>query len=127
MSREVITLEGQPSNPMVSPVIRYGGLVFTAGMVGRDPETGELVPGGIEEQTRQTLDNIQRALEAAGTSMSMVIKATCFLANIDDRVAFNTVYREYFPTAAPVRTCVQAGRLGEGVLVEVEVIAGMPS
>ncbi len=124
MRKEVIKLDGAGANPILSPAIKYRDLVFTAGMIGRDPKTGQLVPGGIREQSQQTLENIKTALEAAGTSLDNVLKASCFVANLDDRPAFNEVYQQYFRSDPPVRTCVQAGRLGDGVLVEVDVIAG---
>lgn len=125
MSREIVQVGESGGSPMLSPAIKYGNLVFTSGMVGRDPSTGELAEG-IENQSRNTLENLKAALEAAGTSMDQVLKASCFVANIDDRPAFNEVYKGYFPNDPPVRTCVQAARLGEGVLIEVDVIAGVP-
>ena len=126
MQKEVIRPDEGAANPILSPAIKYGNLVFTSGMIGRDPKTGQTVDGGIKEQSRQTLENIKAALEAAGTSLDNVLKASCFVANLDDRPAFNEVYQQYFPSDPPVRTCVQAGRLGEGILVEVDVIAGIP-
>jgi 2-iminobutanoate/2-iminopropanoate deaminase len=110
---------------MLSPAVRFGHLVFTSGMVGRDPATGELGED-IQAQARQTLTTLQTALEAAGSSLDNALKVTGFLANLDDRPAFNEVYREFFPVDPPARTCIQGGRLGEGVLVEVEVVAGIP-
>lgn len=126
MQREVIRPANAPASPILSPAVKYGNLVFTSGMVGRNPETGQLVSSDIREQSRQTLENIKTALEQAGTSMDFVLKASCFVANIEDRPAFNEVYQEFFTSDPPVRTCVQAGRLGEGVLIEVDVVAGVP-
>lgn len=122
--KEIIRPDGAPSNPVLSPAVRFGNLVFTSGIVGRDSATGEL-GSGIEEQSRLTLRNIEAALSAAGTTLDNVLKVTGFLANLDDKDAFNAVYREFFPTDPPARTCIQGGRLGEGILVEVEAVAGI--
>lgn len=123
--REVIYPAGKGPGGILSPCIRYGNLVFTAGMVGSDPETGE-IPDSIEEQSRNTMENLKAALEAAGTSMDMVLKASCFVADLNDRPKFNEVYITYFSGEPPVRTCVQAGSLGPGILIEVDVVAGVP-
>jgi 2-iminobutanoate/2-iminopropanoate deaminase len=124
--RQIIRIEGVQSNPVLVPAVRYGELVFTSGMIGRDPTTGELVAGDIRAQAQQTMDNLREVLQAAGTSLDLALKVTAFLADLEDRPAFNEVYREYFTEDPPARTCIQGGRLGEGVLVEVEVIAGVP-
>jgi len=106
-----------------SHAIVAGGFVFTAGQAGLDPETRTLVAGGIQEQTRQALRNIQSILEAAGSSMANVVKTTVFLANMDDFAAMNKVYAEFFPTNPPARTTVQAARIPLGALVEIEAVA----
>src|SRR5690625_1226390 len=124
--KQVIDVPNSARNPVLSPAIRYGDLVFTAGMVGLDPATGALVEGGIREQARQTLENLKNALEAAGSSLDLVLKAICSLTRLEDKDAFNEVYLEYFPSDPPVRTCTEAGKLSEGVLVEVDLIAGVP-
>jgi 2-iminobutanoate/2-iminopropanoate deaminase len=125
MNREIIRSGKVPSNPVLSPAVRFGNLVYTAGMAGRDVATGQLTSDEIQGQARQTLKNITAVLEAAGASLHDVLKATCFLQNLDDRPAFDDVYREFFAVDPPSRTCIQAGRLGPGVLVEVEVVAGI--
>lgn len=124
-TKEVIYPAGTGPGGILSPCVRYGNLVFTAGMVGRDPVTGDM-PSTIEEQSRNTMENLKAALEAAGTSMDYVLKASCFVADLNDRPAFNEVYTTYFGDDPPVRTCVQAGSLGPGILVEVDFIAGVP-
>ncbi len=126
MKREIIRPEGAPSNPILSPAARFGNLVFTAGMVGTDPATGQLAGDDVQSQGRQTMRNLQATLEAAGTSLEHALKVTAFVAELEDRPAFNEVYVEFFEGDPPPRTCVQAGRLGEGILVEVEVVAGIP-
>jgi 2-iminobutanoate/2-iminopropanoate deaminase len=125
-ARQLIRIDGVKSNPVLVPAVRYGELVFTSGMIGRAPTTGELVAGDIRAQARQTMDNLRDVLQAAGTSLDLALKVTAFLADLEDRPGFNEVYREYFTEDPPARTCIQGGRLGEGVLVEVEVIAGVP-
>lgn len=126
MPREIIRPAGTPVNPVLVPAVRYGNLVFTSGMIGRDNATGQLVGDDIRSQGRQTMRNLQEALAAAGTSLDHALKVTAFVADLDDRPAFNEVYREFFSGDPPARTCIQGGRLGAGVLVEVEVVAGMP-
>lgn len=101
-------------------------LVFTAGQVPLDPTTGKLVPGGIQEQTRQSLTNVQAVLEAAGTSLANVVKVTVFLDNIDDFAAMNEVYNEVFTAAGappPARSAFEVARLPLGAMVEIEAIA----
>jgi 2-iminobutanoate/2-iminopropanoate deaminase len=126
MKREIIRPEGVPINPVLSPAARFGNLVFTQGMVGTDPANGELAGDDIRSQGRQTMQNLQATLQAAGTSLDNALKITAFVANLDDRPAFNEVYVEFFEGDPPPRTCIQGGRLGPGILVEVEVVAGIP-
>ena len=126
MKREIIRPEGAAVNPVLSPAARFGNLVFTSGMVGTDPDTGELVGDDIESQGRQTMHNLRTTLEAAGTTLEHALKVTAFVARLDDRPAFNDVYVEFFEGDPPPRTCIQAGRLGPGILIEVEVVAGAP-
>ncbi len=99
-----------------------GGVMFASGQIPIDPATGEVVSGGIEEQTRRVCENVKALLEAAGTSLEKVVKTTCFLKDIGDFAAFNKVYAEYF-TGKPARSCVGGLQIPKGVLVEVEVIA----
>lgn len=122
MSRDARQPEGvaTPRFPY-SPVVIAGELVYTAGQVAVD-ERGELVPGGIEEQTGRVLDNVERCLEAAGCSMDDVVKVTAFLADFGDFAGFNRVYAERFTPPQPARSTVGV-RLAEGLLVEIEVVA----
>jgi len=125
MKREIIRPDGVAANPILSPAIKYGNLVFTAGMVGRHPTTGEMAED-IQGQAWQTMRNLQDALNAAGTSLDHALKVTAFVANLEERPAFNEVYRQFFTGEPPARTCIQGGFLGDGILLEVEVIAGLP-
>ncbi len=106
-----------------SQAIKVGGFVFTAGQIPLDPATGKLVEGDIAAQTERVMQNLQGVLEAAGSSLSRVVKTTCFLANLDDFARFNEVYAQYFSENKPARSTVQAARLPAGAQVEVECVA----
>ena len=99
-----------------------GNLVFTSGQIAIDPETGNVEATTIEEQTHQVCKNLKNLLEAAGSDISKAVKTVCFLKNMSDFAAFNSVYGEYF-TSKPARSCVAVKELPKDVLVEVEVIA----
>ncbi len=105
-----------------SQAVASGNLLFTSGQIALDPETGEVVAGGIEEQTERICKNLSAVLEAAGSSLSKVVKTTCFLADMGDFAAFNAVYGKYF-SGRPARSCVAVKALPKGVLAEVEAIA----
>ena len=99
-----------------------GELVFTSGQIPINPETSQVEADTIEGQTKQVCENIKNLLIASGSDLENVVKTTCFLKNMEDFVAFNTVYAEYF-TSKPARSCVAVKQLPKDVLVEVEVIA----
>jgi len=122
VARDALFPDGlvRPKAPY-SPVVRSGDHVYTAGQVGFDP-SGTLVVGGIAEQTRQTLANLQACLLAAGCTLDDVVKVNVFLVDLADFDAFNEVYRAAFAEPYPVRTTVQAGLPG-GIRVEIEAIA----
>jgi len=106
-----------------SQAILTGGFVFTAGQVGLDPSKMEIVEGGIEAQTRQTLMNLKNVLEAADSGLNYVVKTTVFLQDMNDFTAMNGVYSEFFPSNPPARATVAVAALPKGALVEVECIA----
>lgn len=106
-----------------SQAVQTGNLVFCSGQCSLDPETGEKVGDDILTQSRQTLDNVCAVLAAAQCTCANVVKTTCFLASMDDFLAFNTVYTKYFPENPPARSCVAVKTLPKNLLVEVEVIA----
>lgn len=108
-----------------SPVVINGDLVFTAGQVGFD-ERGELVPGGIEAQTRRALDNLEACLRAGGCGLGDVLKVSAFLADLADFEPYNAVYRQYFTAPYPARTTVGVSLPG-GILVEIEATARLPT
>ncbi|HSK66841.1 MAG TPA: RidA family protein [Anaerolineales bacterium] len=106
-----------------SQAICIEGLVFTAGQVGLDPATMELVEGGVEAQTRQVLANLSHVLESADSGLNFVIKTTVFLQSMGDFAAMNAVYAEFFPENPPARSTVQVAGLPKGALVEIECVA----
>lgn len=105
-----------------SQAIVTGNLLFTSGQIAIDPATGNVVEGGIAEQTEQIMKNLGEVLKAAGAAFDNAVKTTCFLAEIADFAAFNEIYGKYF-TSKPARSCVAVKDLPKGVLAEVEVIA----
>jgi len=106
-----------------SQAIQSGDLLFTAGQIGLEPSSGELVTGGIEAQTRQALTNVKNILEAAGSNLNEVIKTTVFLQNMADFAAMNAVYAEFFPANPPARSTIAVAALPKGAMVEIEAIA----
>lgn len=105
-----------------SQAVKAGGFVFVSGQIPIDPATGEIVAGGIREQTERICKNIAAVLQAAGSDPGRVIKTTCLLADIGDFAAFNEVYGRYF-TGRPARACFAVKALPKGALAEVEVLA----
>ncbi len=106
--------------------IRVGGMLYTSGQVALDPATGQLVEGGIAEQTRQALENLKAVLIAGGSSLDRVVKTLVFLRSMQDFAAMNEVYAEYLASAgsvAPARSTVAVAGLPRDALVEIEVIA----
>ena len=106
-----------------SQAIVTDGLVFSAGQVALDPQSGELVGKTTAEQTDQVFRNLQAVLTAAGTSLDNVVKATVYLADMADFAQMNEVYAKYFGTHKPARSTVQAAGLPKGARVEIAVIA----
>lgn len=106
-----------------SQAVKANGFLFISGQIPLDPVTGEVVYGGIEMQTRQSLNNLKGILEQEGLSFANAVKTTVFLQDMNDFVEMNKVYSEAFPTDAPARSAVQIARLPKNVLVEIEMIA----
>jgi len=108
-----------------SQAIVAGGVVYCAGQIPLDPATGNIVSGGIAQQTEQVLKNLRAVLKAAGSDLDRAVKTTVFLKSMDSFVAMNEVYGrpEYFGAAAPARSTVEVARLPRDVLVEIEVTA----
>jgi len=106
--------------------VSTGHLVFTAGQLGMDPETGELVEGGIQAQTRQALNNLKAVLEAAGSNLELVVKTTVFLNDINAFGQMNEVYGTFFTENFPARSAFQVAALPKGADVEIEAVALLP-
>lgn len=106
-----------------SQAVDLGDLVFCSGQIPLVPETGLMVEGGIEAQTRQMFSNIKAVLTAAGLDFSNVVKTTVFMTDLSQFAVFNSIYGEYFPANPPARSCVQVCALPKGAMVECEVIA----
>lgn len=127
MSKTVIATDKAPA--AIGPYsqgIRTGNLIFTAGQTGIDPATQQVVAGGVTEQATQTLENLKAIVEAAGSSLTRVVKANVYLKNLDDFAAMNEVYGKYLGaqgSALPARTTVEVSRLPRNVLIEIEFIA----
>ena len=107
--------------------ITANGFLFTAGQVGFDPASGELVDGGIAEQTHRVLQNIRAILRAGGTDIASVVKTTVFLVDMADFALMNEVYAEFFGDHRPARSTVAVASLPRGARVEIEAIAVLPS
>lgn len=124
MKKEIVQSENAPAalGPY-SVAVKAGGFVFTAGQLGLDPSSGEFVPGGIEEETRQALTNLKSVLESAGSSLDLVVKTTVFLRDMNDFGAMNAIYGEFFTQDFPARSAIQAARLPKDGAVEIEAVA----
>jgi len=124
MEKQTITSENAPK--AIGPYsigIKSGNFVFTAGQLGLDPKTGEIVMGGVEAETRKALENLKAVLEAAGLSLANVVKTTVFLRDMNDFGAMNGVYAEFFTENFPARSAVQVARLPKDGAVEIEAVA----
>ena len=106
-----------------SQAVKVGNLVFTAGQVALDPQTGKMVEGDVTAQAEQVLKNLTAVLQAAGSSLDRVVKATVFLADMNDYAAVNAVYGRYLGSEPPARSAVQVAGLPLGARVEIELIA----
>ncbi len=128
MSLEFVSTPGAPKaiGPY-SQAVRANGFLFTAGQVALDPDKGELVAGGIAEQTARALENLRAVLAAARSDFSQVVKTTVFLVDMGDFTAMNEVYARAFGNHRPARSTVAVAALPRGARVEIEVIATVNS
>jgi 2-iminobutanoate/2-iminopropanoate deaminase len=122
--RDVISTKDAPQaiGPY-SQAIKANGFVFVSGQVAIDPANQEVLTGDVATQTDRVLSNLSKILEAAGSGLGKVVRATVFLKNMSDFAAMNTIYGKYFSAAPPARSTVEVARLPKDVLVEIDVIA----
>lgn len=120
--KKIVTNEAPAAIGPYSQGIIAGGMVFTSGQIPVNPVTGEITGSTITEQAEQSCQNVEAVLRAAGTGMDRVVKTTCFLADMGDFAAFNSIYEKHF-ISCPARSCVAVKTLPKGVLCEIEAIA----
>ncbi|MCI5588529.1 MAG: RidA family protein [Lachnospiraceae bacterium] len=123
MKKEISTDKAPAAIGPYSQAIEVNGMVYTSGVIPINPATGELVTGSAEAQAEQAISNLAALLEAAGTSMSNVVKTVVFIKNMDDFGKINEVYAKYFEAPYPARSCVEVARLPKDVAIEIEAIA----
>jgi 2-iminobutanoate/2-iminopropanoate deaminase len=124
MKKQAVTVANGPS--AIGPYsvgIQAGEFVFTAGQIGLDPATGNIVSGGVEAETRQALENLKKILEAAHSGLDEVVKTTVFLQNMGDFAAMNAIYAQYFAEPYPARSAIQVAALPKNAQVEIEAVA----
>jgi 2-iminobutanoate/2-iminopropanoate deaminase len=121
------TIVHTPSAPAAvgpySQAVKANGFVFTAGQLGFDPASMQIVNGGVEAETRQVLTNLKAVLEAAGSGLDKVVKTTVFMQDLAEFAAMNSVYAEFFPNDPPARSTFQVAGLPRGGRVEIECVA----
>ena len=125
MKKTVQTDQAPKALGPYAQAIVAGGMVYCAGQIPLDPKTGEIVAGGIAEQTRQVLANLRAVLKQAGSDLDKAVKTTVFIKDMNNFAAMNEVYGkpEYFGTQPPARSTVEVARLPRDVMVEIEVVA----
>ena len=123
MKQVISTTKAPSAIGPYSQAIQVGNIVYTSGQLPIDPATGTFPEGGIKEQTRQSLLNVKAILEAAGMTMSNVVKTTVFMADMNDFADMNAVYAEFFEAPYPARSAVAVKTLPKGALVEIEAVA----
>ncbi len=126
MQKDIISTNDAPNaiGPY-SQAVRFGNLLFVSGQIPIEPKSGEILKGNIKEQTRQILENLNCILVAGGSSLNNVLRTTIFLTNLEDYVAVNEAYTQFFDVSQPARSTVQVSRLPMDVQVEIDAIAGV--
>jgi 2-iminobutanoate/2-iminopropanoate deaminase len=124
--RCVFAPNGSPAQGPYSHAVAVGNLLFVSGQGPFAQDGSGYKKGTLEEEIRLTFANLKAVLEDAGSGLQHVVKTTVFIGDMDNFAAFNEIYKEYFPTDPPARTCIQAGRLPLDIQVEVEAVALLP-
>lgn len=124
--REISTPNAPASTSPLSQALVADGVVYVSGQVPKDPETGEFVGDDIAAQTRQTLENVEAVLEAAGASLADVVKATVQIADVEEKPVINEVYGEYLPEPYPARMAIEGVDFQDDFRIEIEVVAHLP-
>ncbi|MBP6467165.1 MAG: RidA family protein [Fusobacteriaceae bacterium] len=124
MKKEIINTEKAPAalGPY-SQAIKAGNTIYVSGQIPLIPETMEIISDDVQEQTKQSLENVKAVLEAAGATLNDVVKASVFIKDMNDFAKINEIYATYFTENNPARACVEVARLPKDVKVEIEVIA----
>lgn len=124
MKKIISTQEAPSAIGPYNQATSFEKLIFTSGQIALDPKTMEVVSGGVQEQTKQVMENLKAVLKEANSSFENVLKTTCYLSDMDNFAPFNEVYSQYFEAnTAPARSTVAVKTLPKNVLVEVDVIA----
>ena len=123
MKKVIVTDKAPKAIGPYSQAIQAGGLLFASGQIPLDPATGQLVPGGIEEQTKRVFENIKGLLEGAGYTLQHVVKSLVFVTDMSYFAAVNEIYTQYFTENPPSRSFVSVKELPKGAMIEVEIIA----
>lgn len=124
MNFEIISTDKAPAaiGPY-SQAVKVGNFVYTSGAIPVDPKSGEVVAGGVAEQAQQAIKNLAAVLAGAGTGLEKVIKTTVFIKTMNDFAVINEVYKKFFTSDFPARSCVEVARLPKDVLIEIECVA----
>jgi 2-iminobutanoate/2-iminopropanoate deaminase len=125
MKKIIITGNAPAAIGPYSQAVISGNLLYTAGQIGLDPKTGNMVAGGVKEQAARVLENLQAVLKEAGKDLDAVIKTTVYLVKPEDFPAVNDIYGLYFKEQPPARTTIFVSALPKGALVEIEAVAGL--
>ena len=124
MTKEIVkTTKAPAAIGPYSQAVKFGEIVFISGTLGINPVTGQLADGDVENQTKQSLENLKAVLEASGSSFDKVLKTTVFIKDMNDFPVVNKIYGEYFNVNQPARSTVEVARLPKDGLVEIEAIA----
>ena len=127
-AESIVVMGSDPARaPLMADAVRWGDVLYLSGRAAVDPETLSLRPGGFEAQAAAVLDDVGTVLAAGGSGFEHVLRVECYLADADDFGAWNQIFRKRFPTSPPARTTLVTGFAVDGLLIELQVTAGVPS